>query len=288
MSEERQIDEQARTRRSLLRLAGVGAAGVAASAAFGAPQDANAADGGALTLGQTNAATNKTELDTSGTIASDGAFKVVAPNADYGVIGSAKVVGAFGSGAVGVLGDGAVGGQFSGTDAAINLEPRTQPGPPGGTNVKGDLIIDSQGVLYLCIAGGTPGTWIPVSHGGTRLLNSPQRAYDSRNTGGIFAAGETRDVSIAAVLPSGVQSVARGFVGNIAVTGTQSSFGWVTAYPAGTPYPGTASINWSFVGQTLNNATTVGLGTGAGNQGKITLYASSPTHVIVDVSAYIL
>ena len=118
------------------------------------------------------------------------------------MIGSAKVVGTFGSAAVGVLGDGAVGGQFSGTDAAISLDPRAMPGPPGGTNFKGDLAVDSDGVMWLCVQNGSPGVWIKVSHGGVRLLNASHRAYDSRLTGGKFADGEQRSVALAGTTPA--------------------------------------------------------------------------------------
>jgi hypothetical protein len=113
-----------RSRRELLGLAGLSAAGLVGGAALARTDAAKAADGSPLVIGQVNTGTNQTELDTGGTILDDGAFKVVAPNADFGVIGSANLVGAFGSATVGVLGDGAVGGQFSGTDAAISLEPR--------------------------------------------------------------------------------------------------------------------------------------------------------------------
>jgi hypothetical protein len=283
--EEDATQERPKSRRELLGVAGVGAAALAGGAALASPRDAQAADGDPLIIGQTNSGTLKTQLDNSGTIVDDGAHVVNAPNADFGAVGVAGVFGAFGVGTVGVGGDGLVGGVFFGDDASISLVPRSAPGPPTGQNFQGDLAIDSDGVLWLCIADGAPATWIRVSHGGVRMLGSPQRAYDSRLTGGRFGAGETRDVAIAGVVP-GVPAGALGFVGNIAVTQT-SSFGWVTAFPAGTPYPGTATINWSFLDQTLNNATTVGLGTGA-DAGEVSLFASSETHVILDVSGYVL
>ena len=281
-----------RNRRELLGLAGLGAAGLVGGAALGRPGGAKAADGSSLIIGQTNTGTNKTELDTSGTITNDGAFKVVAPNADYGVIGSAKTVGAFGSAAVGVLGDGAVGGQFSGTDAAINLDPRASVGPPGGTNFKGDMAVDSDGVLWLCVAGGAPGTWIQVSHGGIRPLQSPQGAYDSRGAlGRKLRQQETITVQISG--NGGVPAVpanALGIVGNLTATETEA-FGYVVAYPDGTPRPGTSSINWWQTGLTIANSLTVRLG----SNGKIALFteatvaANAPTtHVIVDVVGYVL
>jgi hypothetical protein len=279
-----------RSRRDLLGLAGLGAAGLVGGAALARADRAEAADGSNLVIGQVNSGTSKTELDTSGTITGDGAFKVVAANADYGLIGSAKTVGAFGSAAVGVLGDGAVGGQFSGTDAAINLDPRGSVGPPGGTNFKGDMVVDSDGVLWLCIVGGTPGTWIKVSHGGARLLDSPQRAYDSRVTlGRKLRQQETIPVPIAGVVP-GVPANAIGIVGNLTVTETEG-FGYVIAYPDLTTRPGTSNINWWQTGLTIANSLTVRLGTN-GNIAvftEATVATNAPTtHVIVDVAGYIL
>jgi hypothetical protein len=283
---------ESRSRRELLGLAGLGAAGLVGGAALSRADRAEAADGSNLVIGQVNSGTSKTELDTSGTITGDGAFKVVAANADYGVIGSAKTVGAFGSAAVGVLGDGAVGGLFSGTDAAINLDPRGAVGPPGGTNFKGDMAVDSDGVLWLCVSDGTPGTWIKVSHGGSRLLDSPQRAYDSRVTlGRKLRQQETISVQITGVggVP-GVPANAIGIVGNLTVTETEG-FGYVVAYPDLTTRPGTSNINWWQTGLTIANSLTVRLG----SNGHIAVFTEATvgtnaptTHVIVDVAAYIL
>jgi hypothetical protein len=281
----------ARSRRELLGLAGLGAAGLVSSAALARADRAEAADGSNLVIGQVNSGTNKTELDTSGTIMSDGALKVVAPNADYGVIGSANIVGAFGSAVVGVLGDGAVGGQFSGTDAAINLDPRGAVGPPGGTNFKGDLAVDSNGVLWLCVSNGSPGTWIRVSHGGVRFLSSPQRAYDSRNdaTNGKLKKDELRPVNILSAVPA-IPSAALAIVGNLAATQTVGA-GNVVAYPTGVPTPSTANINWSNPNTDISNSLAVALGT----SGQITLKADATiasgqpaTHIVVDVAGYIL
>ena len=74
-------------------------------------------------------AESKTQLSTSGAIAGDGAFVVDAPNASYGVQGTAASVGVYGRGPIGVLGEGAVGGVFAGTDTALSLTPT--PGRAG-------------------------------------------------------------------------------------------------------------------------------------------------------------
>jgi hypothetical protein len=277
-------DNRRRSRRDALGIVGLGAAGLVGGAALGRPGAASAADGGALVMGQTNSATNKTELDTSGTITNDGALKVVAAQADYGVVGTAKTIGTFGSGVVGVLGDGAVGGQFAGTDAAINLEPRATPGPPGGTNFKGDIALDSDGVLWLCIKStdASASQWIKISHGGIRLLDSPQRVYDSRSTGGKFGANEQRTVPVTAAVPA-IPANAVGVVANLTVVDTES-VGFLTAWPTGTPKPGTSNINWFTPNEIVANAATIRLGTG----GAVDVFALRPTNFVMDATGYVL
>ena len=59
-----------------------------------------------------------------------------------------------------------VGGDFSGAVAPIRLDPAATPGAPqSGTHHKGELYVDSNGQLFLCIAdsiNGTAGTWKQV------------------------------------------------------------------------------------------------------------------------------
>ena len=110
----------------------------------------------------TRASNITTGLTTAGADAATGlqAFKVVAPNFDNGITGEAKDYGVIGTGAGGVLGLGAVGGVFSGSVVAINLDPQNTPRrAPTGEAFKGDLAVDLNGVLWLCVADGTPGTW---------------------------------------------------------------------------------------------------------------------------------
>ena len=130
-----------------------------------------------------------------------------------------------------------------------------------------------------------------MSHGGSRLLPSPQRAYSSTDVGTTlrFNQGETRNVPIGGVVP-GVPSNALGIIANITIHSTISG-GFVTAFPAGTARPATSNINWNTTGQSIANAATVGLGAGAA----ISLFAdagvpagSPAVHIILDVAGYIL
>jgi len=273
------------TRLSALKALAAGAAGVAAGSLL-RTSDAAAIDGSVLTLGSTNTATSKTVLTVAGQISNDGALSVSAPNADSAIIGNSNTTGVTGTGGIGVVGIGTSGGFFSGTVAAISLDPPSTDGAPAGTAFKGDLAVDAGGVLYLCVNDGTPGTWVPVSGGSSQLLSSPQRLFDSRLPGpfsGSFAGGPTRTIDVTAA-GIGVPANARAIVGNLTVTET-NDVGFLTAYPAGLAQPPTASnLNWA-PGQTIANAATVKLGA----SGRISLYVErSSAQVIVDVVGYLI
>lgn len=63
----------------------------------------------------------------------------------------------------GVFGDGHVGGQFKGAAAQLSLVPGAGVGKPtSGTHVMGEIFMDSAASLFVCVAGGTPGTWVKV------------------------------------------------------------------------------------------------------------------------------
>jgi hypothetical protein len=52
------------------------------------------------------------------------------------------------------------GGQFQGTSAQLHLRPGTSVGrPTTGEHEKGEIFIDRDATLFVCVADGTPGTW---------------------------------------------------------------------------------------------------------------------------------
>jgi hypothetical protein len=274
-----------RTRRSLLKLFGALAVGLVGGAAARG-EGAGAADHAGLVMGETNLATGKTTLLTSGAISNDGAFVVEAEAADWALEGSSGQLGVLGSGFIGVTGTGDFGGFFSGNLAAISLQPQVSAGSPvSGDYSQGDILIDAAGVMYLCVLDGNPGTWIKVSHGGYRPLAAPIRAYDSRSVGaGRLRPGDgdtasPRAVQITGVV-AGVPPSAVAVAGNLAVT-QEDATGFATLWPSG-PWPGTANIN--FATADLSNAFTVGLSA----TGQVNVAASAPTHVVIDIAGYIL
>jgi hypothetical protein len=194
-----------------------------------------------------------------------------------------------GSGGVGLVANGTENGAwFGGGHAAVWLVPRTVAGPATDASVKGEVLVDSDGVMWLCTADGTPGTWIRISHGGARYLASPQRAYDSRTSGAGKlrpGAGDTnapRVIPIAGVVP-GVPQNAVGVFGNLTVTGgSQGSF--ASIWPGGA-WPGTSSINFQ-ANTDLANAFSVGLG--ANGMVSVATFAPTQVDVIVDVAGYVL
>src|SRR5262245_29081880 len=72
-----------------------------------------------------------------------------------GVVGDATGVGGTGVYAAGQR----LGGYFQGGLAAIRLKPQQAAGSPTGASQIGEMAVDSNGVLWLCVETGTPGTW---------------------------------------------------------------------------------------------------------------------------------
>ena len=109
---------------------------------------------------------------------------------------------------------------------------------------------------------------------------SPERFCDTRERFGYRSVGaNTIRVGI-----GGVRSVPRNAVAVVlTLTGVNRSGGnWLSAYPTGTPWPGTSSSNSETFGQAVANLVTVKLGAG----GAIDVRSLGPTDVIVDVSGY--
>jgi hypothetical protein len=158
--------------------------------------------------------------------------------------------------------------------------------PTAGSYVTGDLARDDGGNLFVCVQGGSPGSWRKLagpSTAGAFNAISPQRVYDSR-VGPKITTNEERVISTAAtpagaaVVPTGALAVAI----TLTVTDTEGAGGFLAVRPAGTAYAGTSSINWFGPGQ--NIATTVMSALGGDRQLTVRSFAS--THFIVDVTGY--
>lgn len=298
------------SRRALFGLAGAGLAGLVAVDA--AP--AAAANGDPLLLGQTNEATSSTTLQSTAypglKVDSDGEVAIEANGLFSGLVGTADADG--GRGVVGIApqnGHGVVGGadgpgrggvagyateQFgvhgyatsgwgvscqseTGPNLWLNLPAKARSGPPPDSNWAGSVSTDDDGALWYCTTTGDPGTWTRLNQQ-TTLFDAPQRAYDSRTTGGKFANAQTRTIDLTA--DTDLPDNARIAIVTLSVTATTGS-GFASIYSAASPVlnpPEFATITWSSTGQTISNAATVAV-----SNGQIRVYSHRSSHLIIDV-----
>ena len=173
--------------------------------------------------------------------------------------------------------------QAAGQVAPLLLVPATTAGhPTTGNHSKGEIYVDSNGVIYSCVSAGSPGTWTKISP--LIPVNPPARAYDLRSHDGPLDSDSTRNVSLT---PGHVPGGASLALINLTIVDTVGS-GFLTLYAEGTsaPSPLTSNINWYASHQIIaNNATTA-----VGSTGEVTLLArgTGSTQFIIDVFGYYL
>lgn len=110
------------------------------------------------------------------------------------------------------------------------------------------------------------------------LLDRNPRPYDTRISGGILKAGETREIQLA-----GVEGLPREIVGvTINVSALPlGPLGYITVWPGG-ERPGTSLLN-APDGQPKSNFADL-----ATRNGKISIFATNDTHLFIDVWGYYL
>jgi hypothetical protein len=81
------------------------------------------------------------------------------------VFGSGEGVRGNSTGGRGVTGSSSsgYGGLFSGGKAQLKLVPEDRSGRPGGAHSKGEIYMDTNAALFVCVRSGTPGRWRKVS-----------------------------------------------------------------------------------------------------------------------------
>jgi len=123
----------------------------------------------------------------------------------------------------------------------------------------------------------------PVAAAGLFVPIVTARAYDSRNAGeSALVAGVVRSVALAglaAPLPS--VPVGASAVSINLTTADEAGPGFVAAYPSGTVWPGTSSLNFQ-PGQPVANGSVLKLSP----TGALDLFSNWQTHVIIDVNGY--
>lgn len=321
-----QVDDGRTDRRGLLRKAAGGAAAAVvggAALAIGQASPAAAASGsfdGNPAVSATSTGAASTAVRAVGGN-SEGGFGV---NADgrIGVQGTGHgswgVYGQGQSGVAGVANGGAGTWGVSGTsqqgfgvgaftDTGVALQAATLAEGMhlrlgGGTNppltstkpwLLGDMARDTNGDLWLCVQGGTPGQWRrvagPTTAGSLVSLPAPARVYDSRpgfppatTPKNPLQAGTARTIDLKANgsgVPAGAQAV---LVSLVATGTTTGAGGFMAIFRNGVPWPGTSNLNWSAAGATVAVTTL----TSVDNQARANLYAGSVTDVVVDVLGY--
>jgi hypothetical protein len=305
------------TRRGVFKKLAVGAVGaVAASGAVSAltARPAAATDGVDLNIGNdTQTSQSLTALIYSPATATTGVFTA----ADSAInIGSSTYPAALNGWAYGRVANGVYGFSFvdngagvvgwaqtpggngvvARSDVGSNLVLHSQglaPTARPGAFVKGSVVGDANGDVWLCIVAGTPGTWRkiggPATSGALHVLPEPLRSYDSRS-GAKLAAGSTTTVPLAngknglnvsvAAVPAGATAA----LVNVTLTGTVGGFGFLQAYSAALAAPPATSVmNWSSANDSVANEMTIAVDSAPAI--KLTVGAND-THIIVDVVGY--
>jgi len=130
-------------------------------------------------------------------------------------------------------------------------------------------------------------TFAPAAPTGTVYYTvSPCRVLDSRVTTGPWGGqplGAQQERTVAVVGACAIPATAKALSFNVTVTASTAA-GHIRVYPAGTPRPGTSSLNFA-AGQTRANNGIVSLGA-AGGLAFFSGQASGSVHVVLDVNGY--
>jgi hypothetical protein len=161
---------------------------------------------------------------------------------------------------------------------------------PGGVRANTAVVkVGSNGRINLLMAEASADVLVDVlgsfgPYGGKVTTITPQRIVDSRSGLGTSASpwgeGEVRNVQVAG--RGGVPAGATAVIANLTGTNT-TSWGFLSAWPAGAPQPASSNLNF-LGGQTVPNLVMLKLG--AGGQLSISNGLGS-AHVILDVMGYV-
>jgi hypothetical protein len=158
---------------------------------------------------------------------------------------------------------------------------------------RADVVVDLEGYVSSTASGG-------VGAGLYNPLPSPARICDTRagnpsslsggdaqcngvaDAGKRLVAGSTLQATVATL--NGIPAGATAAVLNVSVV-SPTTTGYLTVYPQGATQPYTANVNYS-AGQVTGNRVIVPLSTTGATPGVISIFSSSATDVVVDVSGY--
>jgi len=201
---------------------------------------------------------------------------------------------------IGLLGDGGLGAQLAGSRAAIYLSGTTNVPPLTRVDAHkvGEIDIDSNADVWVCVVAGSPGKWRKLSGPSTACAFhaiNPVRAFDSRWPGGVrINTNETKLVSVAdghdlvtgvVNLPNVVPAGASAIAFNVTVTQTVGS-GFLAVAPGTASTVTASSINWSAAGQNLANGLIVAID--SSRQVRVFAGGGGSTDYLIGVAGYFL
>ncbi|NUT33700.1 MAG: hypothetical protein HOV79_11560 [Hamadaea sp.] len=171
-----------------------------------------------------------------------------------------------------------------GGKAQLHLQPYAATGAPtSGSHLVGEVFVDQFGRHHLCVAAGTPGTW--VRPGFNPLV--PFRVCDTRpGTGTPYSGtklgpGATLAVDVVGVAGLAIPNGATAVVGNITVVGPSAGT-YLTVFPGDATRPNASTINVA-AGQTLANQVTTKISAA----GILNVYnASGSTNILLDITGF--
>jgi hypothetical protein len=177
------------------------------------------------------------------------------------------------------------------------IDPHGAVGPPtSGKFADGELIVDSEGDLWVCTFGGlgTKATWQNLSAGGFRPIK-PVRIYDTRpgfapESNGDVKLAHGQEVTLEGIGLTVIPHTATGLALNI-IAQDSTGPGFMSLYPASEHYdlvttPPTSNINYS-AGAVVANSATVLLAVSGPDAGKFRAFNfGTPANLIIDVAGY--
>jgi hypothetical protein len=193
------------------------------------------------------------------------------------------------------------------TGVPLSILPKAYAGPPStGYARRGDMMVDSNGVVWHCIAPGTivpsqPGTWVPVRS--TVPLGTPRRVIDTRKgTGGITGRLVKKKVYTfpSFLAAAGIPQQAIAVIGNLTMVAPEGlkAGAWMAIVPAvynngvtmPPGYPGVSTVN-SVPSDAIANQFTCSLGSG-GHPGQVSIMwdgtSTVQPYAVVDITGYII
>jgi len=188
------------------------------------------------------------------------------------------------------------GGWFISDGSVLRLSPATanRPAPAGDAyhHDSGDIAMDKDYNLWVCVAGGNPATWRkvtgPATAGAFHLLPAPVRVYDSRPFTNPGTGPKTPLVpSVARVLDvsgnsSGVPSGATGVMCNLLVLNAVAGNGNLTIWSNSAGQPAANTMVW---GGTAGRCSSLAV-TALDPSAKCQVMASIKVDLALDVVGY--